>query len=291
LRSAQAALVNPAESGAQVAIHPTQVTIYNYAAPPEERACAYPHDPSIALKASQTIFPLARNFCLILTNLEYARDPSTGPLDKRTFARNYRNSMVRTDAFIRTRKLSSQEVARINYVLKARARRYIAAGRREWLYPEESVAEPWGELRKTLLPPKDELWHFGGELYAKFQDGRVYYQDEFGRTEKQRDFLKKDPPTKPPRPRDVCGCGSGRSFKACCEPKPIALRPTWNERSIRERNLMLQNGVVNVLGLNQAKGLGQRPTRPNRRADQQDLSAVRRVVATRNRFSEPVAET
>jgi hypothetical protein len=161
--------------------------------------------------------------------------------------------MVRTDAFIRTRKLSSQEVARINYVLKARARRYIAAGRREWLYPEESVAEPWGELRKTLLPPKDELWHFGGELYAKFQDGRVYYQDELGRTEKQRDFLKKDPPTKPPRPRDVCGCGSGRSFKACCEPKPIALRPTWNERSIRERNLMLQNGVVNVLGLNQAK--------------------------------------
>jgi hypothetical protein len=161
--------------------------------------------------------------------------------------------MVRTDAFIRTRKLSSQEVARINYVLKARARRYIAAGRREWLYPEESVAEPWGELRKTLLPPKDELWHFGGELYAKFQDGRVYYQDELGRTEKQRDFLKKDPPTKPRRPRDVCGCGSGRSFKACCEPKPIALRPTWNERSIRERNLMLQNGVVNVLGLNQAK--------------------------------------
>ena len=32
-------------------------------------------------------------------------------------------------------------------------------------------------------------------------------------------------------------------------PKPIALRPTWNERSIRERNLMLQNGIVNVLGL------------------------------------------
>lgn len=35
--------------------------------------------------------------------------------------------------------------------------------------------------------------------------------------------------------------------------KPIALRPTWNERSIRERNLMLQNGIVNVLGLEQGK--------------------------------------
>ena len=89
--------------------HP--VTIYNHAAPPEALSCAYPNDPTIALKASQTVFPLNRNFCLILTNLEYARDPSTSPLDKRTFARNYRSSMVRTDAFISTRKLSNQEVA------------------------------------------------------------------------------------------------------------------------------------------------------------------------------------
>jgi hypothetical protein len=231
--------------------HP--VTIYNHAAPPQAQACAYPNDTTIVSKASQTIFPLTRNFCLVLTNLEYARDPSTSPLEKRTFARNFRQSMVRTDAFIRTRKLSSQEVARINYVLKARARRYIAAGRKEWLNPEESVSEPWGELRKTLLPPKNELWHFGGEMFAKFESGHVHYQDEFGRTEKQRDFLKKDPPTKPLRPGDLCGCGYGRSFKACCMPKPIALRPTWNERSIRERNIMLQNGIVNVLGLEQGK--------------------------------------
>ncbi|MBR0694588.1 DUF4238 domain-containing protein [Bradyrhizobium lablabi] len=227
--------------------HP--VTIYNHAAPPDSRICAYPHDPAIALKASQTIFPLSRDFCVILTNLEYAKDPSTSPLDKRTFARNYRNSMVRTDAFIRTRKLSGQEVARINYILKARARRYIAAGRKEWLYPEVVVSDPWCELRKTLLPPKDEMWYFGGEMFAQFESGHVHYQDEFGRTEKQREFLKKDPPIGPLRPNDLCGCGYGRSFKACCESKPIALRPTWSERSIRERNLMLYNGIMNVLDL------------------------------------------
>ncbi len=231
--------------------HP--VTIYNHAAPPEAQACTYPNDPTIALKASQTIFPLTRDFCLILTNLEYARDPSTKPLEKRTFARNYRHSMVRTDAFIRTRKLSSREVAQINYVLKARARRYIAAGRKEWLYPEESVSEPWGELRTALLPPQDALWRFGGEMFAKFADGHVHYQDEFGRTEKQRDFLKKEPPTEPLRPGDQCGCGSGLRFKACCKSKPIALRPTWSEPSIRERNLMLQNAIVNVLGLERGK--------------------------------------
>jgi hypothetical protein len=231
--------------------HP--VTIYNHALPPDARTCAYPHDPTIALKASQTIFPLTRDFCLILTNLEYARDPSTSPLDKRTFARNYRSSMVRTDAFIRTRKLSGQEVARVNYVLKARARRYIAAGHKEWLYPEETVSDPWAELRKTLLPSKDELWHFGGEMFARFEDGHVHYQDEFGRTENQRDFLKKAPAVRPLRPGDFCGCGSGLRFKECCKPRPIALRPTWNEHSIRERNLMLYNGIEKVLGLEQGK--------------------------------------
>src|SRR4051794_22079699 len=58
---------------------------------------------------------------------------------------------------------------------------------------------------------------------------------------KPRDFLIKKEPDKPPRPGDVCGCGSGKAFKECCQSKPEALRLAWNERSIRERNIMLQN--------------------------------------------------
>jgi uncharacterized protein YchJ len=231
--------------------HP--ITVYNHAAPPDASTCAYPHDPSIALKASQTIFPLNRDLCLILTNLEYARDPSSEPFEKRTFARNYRQSMARTDAFIRTRKLTNVEVSQINYVLKARARRYIAAGHKEWLYPEEAISCSWSSLRMVLLPPESELWHFGGEMFAKFEDGHFYYQDAFGRTEGQREFLKKTLPSKPLRPGDLCGCGSGRCFKACCAPKPKQLRPTWVERSIRERNIMLYNGIGNVLGLSTDK--------------------------------------
>src|SRR5262249_35759430 len=94
-----------------VSDHP--VTIYNHSVAPDARGCACPLDPSIALKASQTIFPLTRDYCLILTNLEYARDQSVDPVEKRTFARNFRSSMVRTDAFIRTRNLTDHEVARI----------------------------------------------------------------------------------------------------------------------------------------------------------------------------------
>lgn len=245
-------IVSAETAGIKFLVTDHPVTIYNHAISPKEQECRYPNDPGIALKASQTIFPLNRNFCLILTNLEYATDPSANPLEKRTFARNFRQSMVRTDAFIRSRKLSDLEVARINYVLKARARRYIAAGRKEWLYPEQLLNESWADLRETFLA-KDELWRFGGEIYAGFDDGRVHYQDAFGRTEKQRDFLIKVPPTKKLRPRDLCGCGSGHRFGSCCRAKPEALRPTWRERSIRERNLQLCRGISAILGLDQGR--------------------------------------
>jgi hypothetical protein len=246
-------IVSAEDSDVRFIVTDHPVTIYNYAAPPRAPACAYPHDPAIALRASQTIFPLNRLFCLVLTNLEYARDPSTSPLAKRTSARNYRNSLARTDAFIRTRKLTGEEVSRVNFILKARARRYIAAGRPEWLYPEKTLSGSWEDLRATLQPPEDELWHFGGEMYVKYDSGHVHYQDEFGRTEKPREFLKKDLPVEPLRPKDICGCGSGRSFEACCSPKPLPLRPSWSERSIRERNIMLHNGISKILGLDDGK--------------------------------------
>lgn len=239
--------------------HP--VTIYNHALPPDAAGCAYPQDPSISLKGSQTIYPLGRDYCLILTNLEYAQDPSAAPLEKRTFARNFRQSMINTINFIRTRKLASDEVASINLILKSRARRYVAAGKRDWLFPEAQVTQSWGELRSVLLPPRDELWHFGGEMYASFENGDVHYQDAFGRTEKPRDFLLKTPPAAP-KPNEICGCGSGWAYSTCCKPRAVTLRPSWTESSIRERNLSLHRGIVNILGL----------------GDECDWAAVRRAL-------------
>lgn len=245
-------IVSAEESDEKFILSDHPVTVYNYACPPDARLCAYPDDPSIALKASQTIFPLSKNYCLILTNLEYAQNASTDPLEKRTFAKNFRNSMVRTDAFIRARKLRSFEVLRVNRVIKARANRYIAGGRKEWLFPESQNAESWEAIAPTLMPPKNELWHFGGEMFAKFSDGRVYYQDQFGRTEKPRDFLFKDS-SAPASSKHSCGCGSGKPFGACCETKPPSLRPSWKELSIRERNIRLYIGITKILDLETAK--------------------------------------
>lgn len=232
--------------------HPA--TVYNYAIPPEHELCAGFNDPSIALKASQTIFPLNKDFCLILTNLEFANEPdNVNPLEKRTFPRNYRSSMVRTDAFIRSRKLNDLDVSRINMIMKARAHRYIAAGKEEWLYPEKVVTDSWIDLRSTLLPPREGRIHFGGEMYAKFDNGEVYYQDQFGRTEKQRVFLQKNVKEASLGANDLCGCGSGIKYKKCCKNKPLACRPSWAERSIRERNLSLARAVVGILGLDTGK--------------------------------------
>lgn len=245
-------IVSAEEAGTKFIISDAPVTIYNHALPPKAELCAYPGDPGIALKASQTLFPLSRDFCLILTNLEYAQAPDGPALEKRTFARNYRNSMVSTVAFVRSRKLNDHQVAQINLVLKSRARRHIAAGRDEWLHPEGLVTEPWAELRETLLP-KDQLYEFGGEIYAHFEDGHVHYQDAFGRTEKPREFLLKPARSKPPKPGDACGCGSGDAYRTCCKPRPAALRPSWEESSIRERNLSLHRGIVNILGLDSGR--------------------------------------
>lgn len=242
-------IVSAQEADVKFIVSDHPVTIYNRAAFPGSILCTYPSEPSIALKGSQTIFPLNRDFCLILTNLEYAKDPNASPLEKRTHPRNFRSTMVKVDSFIRSRRLSNPDVARINLILKSRARRHIAAGKKEWLYPERIVAGEWEEHAAVLRPPKDELWNFGGEIFAKYEDGHVYYQDQFGRTEKPRDFLLKQEPQHPLALDNICGCGSGKRFGSCCESKPIELRPTWSDVSIRERNLMLYRGLYKVLDL------------------------------------------
>jgi uncharacterized protein YchJ len=227
--------------------HP--VTVYNHAIPPSDARNRYPEDPSTALKGSQTLFPLGPDHLLILTNLEYAKNPGTRPDAMRTFARNYQSTMVSTIEFIRKRHLTDDQVAEVNFVIKARADRYVAGSRREDIFPEKVVSKSWADLRMTFLPPADELYRFGGEMYARFKNGDVYYQDEFGRTDKPREWLLKQEPKTPPRPRNYCPCGSGQSFGDCCRDKPAHLRMSWTEKSIRERNMMFMNALTQLFEL------------------------------------------
>jgi Protein of unknown function (DUF4238) len=150
--------------------HP--VTIYHPGCPPDSADCQYPNDPDVSLKGSQTIFPLGSNYCLILTNLEYANDPDrTDLLTSRTNARNFGKTLTRIDHWIRSRKLTSDEVIAINHILKARAHTFIAADKEDWLYPERAAPSDWKTCGKVLLPPEHELWQFRGETYIGYKDG------------------------------------------------------------------------------------------------------------------------
>lgn len=234
--------------------HP--ITIYNYACPPNAEQCFYPDDPSIKYKASQTIFALDMNHCLILTNYEYAKDPKdVNPLEYRTNATYFRQSLVNTEKIIRVRSFNDEDVKKINYIIKSRAKKYIA-GRKNALYPENDVCCSWSNLSALLLPPKNEVWQFGGEMYIGFGDGSTKYQDAFGRNNPQpkKDYfnLQKKVPKKI-NFTDLCGCGSGKQFGLCCRSKKEYERPSWYLKSIRERNIDFCFGIENILGLSKGK--------------------------------------
>lgn len=247
-------IVSAREAGVKFLLTDHPVTIYNYACPPDHDLCGYPNDPSITLMASQTLFPLDQDQCLILTNLEYAQAPdSTDPLEKRSHARQVRQSLVRTDKFIKTRELSDAGVIAINHILKSRAKRFVAAGDRDWLWPEKTVEGSWQDIRETLLPPQEELWNFGGETFIGYEDGRVDYQDAFGRKTKAAGFLSKDIKESDLGMNDPCGCGSGKKYKKCCRDKPKSKRTSWKTLSIRERNLDFFRAINAILGTDSGK--------------------------------------
>lgn len=161
--------------------------------------------------------------------------------------------MVNTINFINKRKLTADEVTKINYIIKSRAKDAISAGNESWLYPENRLNCNWTELRHVLIPPSDELYHFGGEIFAKYEDGSTHYQDAFGRTTPQNEHLKKDTNESKLGRNDKCGCGSNRKYKHCCKDLPDVLRTSWTGLSIRERNLAFCRAIKGILGLDAGK--------------------------------------
>jgi hypothetical protein len=242
-------VVSAADSDVKFIVTDHPVNVYNPQIDPSSQACAYPLDPMVASLGTQTVFALDANTCLIFTHLEYAKEPDRQDLTRlRTNARHHGMGMTRTDAFIRDRRLSRDEVIAINYLLKLRAKRYIAAANKDWLYPERNFSGSWPQIAKVLLP-KGELWRFGGEIYVGYKDGSSGYWDEHGRTSKAHEFLTRESPRKNIAANDFCGCGSAYAYKDCCQRLPAAERPPWEVYGLRERNLMFCNAIQGILGL------------------------------------------
>lgn len=235
--------------------HP--VTTFNAVLPDDAPAQAYPNDAPITWNGTQTLFPLDSNHLLILTHVDYAKDPSAVELAaRRTNARYFGNTMMRTDRLIRGRHFNEEDVIAVNAWLKGRARRYIAAGKADWLRPERERPVDRARLAELLRPPEKEMWHYGGEIYMGFKDGTYGYRDAYGRTSRAHEFVAKAPPVSPPRPQDSCPCGSGLTYGQCCEHLAPWERPPWDVLSLRERNLGFLRAIAGVLDLSDKDAWG-----------------------------------
>lgn len=161
--------------------HP--VAAYNKSAFPAGPLCQYPFDPGIELLGTHTLFPLTPTRCLVITNLGYVRNPKISRLTKRENPRFFANTIMFAGNVQTGRQIGEEDVLAINYIMKVRARRYIAAGREEWLYPEQRLKRKmWDRLGgKFFLMPDPRKVSFSTGIFVGWRDGRSSGWDEYGR--------------------------------------------------------------------------------------------------------------
>lgn len=183
-------IVSAEESGVKFIVSDNPVTLYNSVFYPANSQCKFPFDPGIELKGTRTIFPLDLNHCAILTNIEYARSPGKfKAANPRTNPRYFDQTVVKYDEIIRERTLNEQQVLAINYILKSRAHKYIAAAKEEWLYPEKRLKKKdWRSFDKVFVSKSVKLLGRNGEIFIGGKDGKLLVtQDEFGRKPKSKE--------------------------------------------------------------------------------------------------------
>jgi uncharacterized protein DUF4238 len=172
--------------------HP--VTVYNRACPPLSKYCLNGNDPDIRLHATHTYFPLSPEKVLILTNLSWVRNPYQSETGVRPNPNYFRDSMFNMLSIQTGRMLSEDEVLQINSITKRRAYRYIAAAKKEWLYPEKYAStDHWKKFGDGwLLMPEPRLEHMGGKIVIGFKGGGGTSFGEYGHRPWQKGYEDKD---------------------------------------------------------------------------------------------------
>ena len=174
-------IVRAANSPTKFIVSDEPVTFYNQMFPPSK--FKYPGTEELPLVGSRTLFPLGPETCLIITHIQFVRNPEGKPLIQRENARQFAPTLMYMGNVQFGRELEEDEVIRINLILKLKATKFIAAGKPEWLYPEES-------LRKTGWATIDDDWFllpnpwkagFKSGVMVGYGDGSSWAMDEYGR--------------------------------------------------------------------------------------------------------------
>lgn len=156
------------------------VTFFNRTSFPNE--IIYPRDTVLEQVGTRTVFPLSMNACLIISHVQFTRNPWAKPSELRVNARKFSYTIRHMLDNQFDRQLDEDEVLRINYILKRRATRYIAAAEKDWLYPEDHLSnKEWAKLDDDwfLLPNLYKI-PFTSGIRVGWEDGRKFAMDEYG---------------------------------------------------------------------------------------------------------------
>jgi hypothetical protein len=186
--------VDASQSKTKFIISDHPVAVYNKACFPASEYCKGANDPNIWFNGTHTIFPLSLNKALLLTNLSWVRNPYGNTLGKRPYPKLFRTAMFDFTRIQTNRMLSEEEVIAINYIIKKRAFRYIAAAREEWLYPEDKVIyNRWDKIGDSyILMPDPRSMTFSTDIVMSFEDGGADSFDEYGRKPWHKDYKDKN---------------------------------------------------------------------------------------------------
>lgn len=159
------------------------VAFYNAKAFPQSQICRYPSDVGLDQTGTRTIFPLGMDACLIITHVQLVRNPRANPIRPRINARAYKQTIMNLVAIQFGRELEEEEVNRINFILKMRATRYVAASEKEWLYPEKQIkTQHWSKLDEDwFLFPNPYKVQFTSGIIFGYEGGGSFAMDEYGR--------------------------------------------------------------------------------------------------------------
>jgi hypothetical protein len=184
-------IADASESETKFIISDHPVTVYNRECGPRNvRWCRGANDPDIALQGSHTIFPLSMNKVLILTNLSWVRDPYQSAVKYRPNPNPFRSAIFNFMQIQILRHLNEQEVREINFVIKSRAYRYVAAAKEEWLYPDHHISKShWNVFGDGwLFMPDPRPVSYGGDILIGWKDGTSSAFDQYGRRPWQSDY-------------------------------------------------------------------------------------------------------
>jgi len=189
-------IADASKSNTKFIISDHPVTIYNRRCGPRSQWCREYNDPDIRLHASHTLFPLSLDKILIFTNLSWVRNPYQNELEMRPNPNFFRGAIMKITDIQTLRYLSEEEVRQINFIIKSRAYRYIAAAKKDWLYPERYVSKSdWYHYGYGyLLMPDPRSVEYGGQVIIGHQDGTASAFDEYGRRPWQEGFKGFDKP-------------------------------------------------------------------------------------------------